>query len=1111
MQPKRPNHLFDQQQVEKICDVGSVGLKIIEQTDFTSQKAFNRRRGIRIANILNDYFEITAFEGKKIVELGPGHYAFALLARHLGAEVVCVERDPQFISLGRHLGFEVLDMDFNDITSEAVGGRCDGLWVKGTFNACNYRSDSEVEEFALRLTGLVQPAGWAWLTVVNKTSLPGEEGKAFAAQRIEVQRRALMRAGWGAAPIRDEDRPLYALKYTGSPSVYFRNIPAYVAEAERTGAIPSGLAVQEDSSSKPTGTEGSTPSEPDEQPTLVPSRGGPFNAVQRLWKPTPEYFRNPWEYFVSFIEIVKRRNGRFITMSQALAGDYDPEQINVCLDHHIDYYPVETEVMCRWELENNIVSSVYLFNRFIYDDVQQRRHWVIEDLNVAFYQHLEKAGFEIGYHQNALGLIRTARDGRTYSREITNADKSVAQKVFAEDVDNLRQYFNIRTFIPHGGGEGNAQLVDLPDGYDDLIWIYNNARRNGACEPPLRWRNYSDSCGAAAQRIKGFGGQYVANVDNLHLNAYLMEPGLNHVLIHPGRFAKGMPYELYEQTRVSLDGVSVSYEFSGIDEPLPLDIRALVANWVRGRGETLGSPFGGRRNGRFFVISDDLDVIRNHMAASDGITPVLVYHRQISANERELFRVPRPIATVYHMPSPAEDFVEAFQKFYNKLFSRRSLRHLAESSVPLDVVYLTNVLIEKVQDLRFLVRLLKRAPADASVYLRINVPESRREEVEDHLERAGRVAVAARFDIAVCDTGGRVEVTAISKSTPNGAGAPAISRISVSPGTVEMEPSGDFHERLEALCRARGEDSSTVLRRFSSDEISRAPRSFSKHMDSLRKTVFAEAGVRDGLAFVRLPNGRIFYGHTSKSNHRRAFDYVHDVVPSVITEETYLLGLDIAQRYASDFSWPPASILPPYGGTLVECGAYLGHKTIRFADELVGSSGKVLAIEMMPDNVEILRRNVQENGLNDVIDIVEAGVWNEKGALPVKGKGRQRNTLLDMDKLTDEHGFLARVDTLDSLIEEWGQQSVDLVFMTINGAEVEALAGMDSSLSVARAIFVAAPYERNGRPSTEVCREIAENKGCKVLGESSGNRLYIVTPAHPCHDIRRGRGSLDQL
>lgn len=301
-------------------------------------------------------------------------------------------------------------------------------------------------------------------------------------------------------------------------------------------------------------------------------------------------------------------------------------------------------------------------------------------------------------------------------------------------------------------------------------------------------------------------------------------------------------------------------------------------------------------------------------------------------------------------------------------------------------------------------------------------------------------------------------------------------------------------ERLTAVAFARGEDLAEVLARFGRDKLARAPKSFSKHMPALRATTFVEAGVRGGMAYVRMPNGRIFYGYTSRPNHCRAYEYVKDVISPILSEDTYLLGLDIAHRYESDFNWPSREIQPPWGGTVVECGAYLGHKTVRFADELVGKGGRVLAIEMMPDNAAVLRQNVCENGLENIIDVVECGVWKEAGELVVKGKERQRNTLVQLDKLQEDTGIRTRVDTLDSLLAKWGQPVADLIFVTVNGAEIEVIEGLNTAIKQVRAMQVAAPYDRDGRSNGLLCRELLEQKGFRVLETSTKRRLHVLGP-----------------
>ena len=182
-----------------------------------------------------------------------------------------------------------------------------------------------------------------------------------------------------------------------------------------------------------------------------------FRKVQKNWRSEPDYFDSPWDYYVRFVEILKKRGAKFITFSEALAGQYDPGAINVLLDHHIDFYVIETEVMCRWEQEHGVRSSVYLFNQFRVQKGSRRRHdWKITDLNVAFYQQLERDGFEIGYHQNAVGQVLWELDEPLVLRQPKSLSPEVikkAQRIFAHDVDSLSKYFDIRTFIPHGAGQ----------------------------------------------------------------------------------------------------------------------------------------------------------------------------------------------------------------------------------------------------------------------------------------------------------------------------------------------------------------------------------------------------------------------------------------------------------------------------------------------------------------------------------------------------------------------------------------------------------------------------------------------------------------------------------
>jgi FkbM family methyltransferase len=233
----------------------------------------------------------------------------------------------------------------------------------------------------------------------------------------------------------------------------------------------------------------------------------------------------------------------------------------------------------------------------------------------------------------------------------------------------------------------------------------------------------------------------------------------------------------------------------------------------------------------------------------------------------------------------------------------------------------------------------------------------------------------------------------------------------------------------------------------------------------------------------------VFYSFLSKPNRRKEYKYVADTLSDVITEETYVAAIDVVQRYITDFAWPPDGLVPESGANIIELGAYLGHKTIRFAEELAGAGGRILAVEMMPENCEILRRNIVENGFEKVIDVRAVGVWREAGTFEVYSKGRQRNSVLPIDKLEDGTRILASLETLDRIIDEWGVSPVDLVFVTVNGAEVQVLEGFHPEGRDVRAFFVAAPYTIGERPNSDVCREMLDNKGYTIVDLNNRNRV----------------------
>lgn len=301
-------------------------------------------------------------------------------------------------------------------------------------------------------------------------------------------------------------------------------------------------------------------------------------------------------------------------------------------------------------------------------------------------------------------------------------------------------------------------------------------------------------------------------------------------------------------------------------------------------------------------------------------------------------------------------------------------------------------------------------------------------------------------------------------------------------------------DKIRVLAEIRGESEEEVTRKFKPDEIQRSP-AFNKHIPALRKVDLDATGVDKGLAWVRLANGRVFFSPVSPPQIRRQFPYIADTLPAEVTEDTLLAAIDVVQRYLTDFTWPPKEILPnSRAARIIELGAYLGHKTIRFAEELASNGGQVLAVEMMPDNCEILRRNIEANGLSDIVQVLPAGVWNKAERITGYSKGRQRNSILPIDKLENGTRFEADTRTLDQIIVDWAVDPIDLVFVTVNGVETQALEGFSLSDRV-NAFFVAAPYvstDGNKSSNADACRSMLIDRGYRLVDVGNANRVVAV-------------------
>jgi FkbM family methyltransferase len=136
------------------------------------------------------------------------------------------------------------------------------------------------------------------------------------------------------------------------------------------------------------------------------------------------------------------------------------------------------------------------------------------------------------------------------------------------------------------------------------------------------------------------------------------------------------------------------------------------------------------------------------------------------------------------------------------------------------------------------------------------------------------------------------------------------------------------------------------------------------------------------------------------------------------------------------------------GMTVLDVGANIGYFSL-LAARLVGESGAVWAFEPAPHAVELLRRNVRENGYDGRIHVVPEAIDRAPGTASLH-LNLTAHFLSSFYEAASRHPFeegrYARVEVHCTSLDAWAERQqwphVDLVKVDVEGAETAALGGM---------------------------------------------------------------------
>lgn len=138
------------------------------------------------------------------------------------------------------------------------------------------------------------------------------------------------------------------------------------------------------------------------------------------------------------------------------------------------------------------------------------------------------------------------------------------------------------------------------------------------------------------------------------------------------------------------------------------------------------------------------------------------------------------------------------------------------------------------------------------------------------------------------------------------------------------------------------------------------------------------------------------------------------------------------------------------GDTVILGGVYVD-STVRSWINRVGPEGKLIIIEANPKSVENLKEKFKDQR---TLTLISKAIWDSKTKLKftVSDTDYQGWARVNEDSIGEYPTFLddsardiqVEADTLDSILQELNVDNVDLIYLTINDAQIKAVDGFEN-------------------------------------------------------------------
>jgi FkbM family methyltransferase len=227
---------------------------------------------------------------------------------------------------------------------------------------------------------------------------------------------------------------------------------------------------------------------------------------------------------------------------------------------------------------------------------------------------------------------------------------------------------------------------------------------------------------------------------------------------------------------------------------------------------------------------------------------------------------------------------------------------------------------------------------------------------------------------------------------------------------------------------------------------------------------------------------------------------------------TYRHGPDIRASYDDQFEiardiWFH-NYTPREGDVVVDVGAGIGSETFVFS-KAVGDTGRVLAIEAHPKTFRILEAQCRANRLANVVTCSCAVTDAPRPVFIEDRKLHERNTI-SASWQPGRRREPVDGQPLDDICARYGIEHIDFLKMNIEGAEVQALAGMTRVIERTQHVCIAChDFLADTDPALRTRERVVdflEEHGFTVTTRENDSRTFVRDHVHASRGARSAGG-----